>query len=103
GLQIAARGLELAVGVHDRRQLREPPADLAGTARIRVQIRIGELLLQVGVLGEDGLDAAARLSRGLGARGPCHGALLSAVPATCALNVKRRPACARAADRASVR
>ena len=67
GLEVTARRLQLAVGRHDRRQLREPPTDLAGLARVRVQVGIGELTLEVGVLGQDGVD---------GRRGVGHIALL---------------------------
>ena len=56
GLQVAAGGLQLAVGRDDRRELREPSADLAGRAGVGVQIRVGELALEVGMLGKQRLD-----------------------------------------------
>jgi hypothetical protein len=56
GFQIAARGLQLAVGRHDRRQLCEPAAHPLGGDGVGVQRRIGELAFEVGMLGQQRLD-----------------------------------------------
>ena len=56
GAEITTRSFQLAVGPHDRRQLRKPPADLAGLARVRVQVGVGELTFEVGMLGQDGIN-----------------------------------------------
>jgi hypothetical protein len=87
GFQIAAGGLQLAIGRHDGRHLREAAADLAGRSRIRVQIRVGQLTLEVGLLGQQSIN------RGRSVR---HVRFLPR-------NANRRPACARAQDRASVK
>ncbi len=56
GFQVAAGGLQLAIGRDDRRDLREPAADLAGRRGIGVQIRVGELTLEVGLLGQQRIN-----------------------------------------------
>ncbi len=60
-LEVTAGGFELAVSRDDRRDLGEPPADLAGGGGIGVQIRIGELALEVGMFGEHRLDHGCRV------------------------------------------
>ena len=56
GLEITSGRFELAVGGHDRRDLREAPAHLAGGGGVRVQFGIGQPLFQLAVLGENRLD-----------------------------------------------
>ena len=60
GLEVAAGGFELAVGGDDGRELREPAAGLAGGAGVGVQFGIGQLTLEVGVLGEHRVDRRCR-------------------------------------------
>ena len=62
GLQVAAGGLQLAVGRNDRRDLGEPPADPAGRGGVGVQAGIGELALQVGVLGQQRVNRRCRVA-----------------------------------------
>src|SRR6476661_4879086 len=102
-VEVTAGGLEFAICRDDRRDLREPSAHLASRARICVQVRVVELTLEVGMLGQQRIDRSARLSRGSCACGVRHGALLSrnALRLFFSLNANRRPACARASDRAS--
>ena len=56
GLEVTARRLQLAIGAHDGRELREAPTDLAGVARVGVQLGVGKLALEVGVLDQQGVD-----------------------------------------------
>ncbi len=51
GLKVALEGRELVVGGDDLRELRVAAVDLLGAGRIRVQLRLSELVLQIGVLG----------------------------------------------------
>src|SRR6185503_7267684 len=67
------------------RDLREAAADLACRTRIGVQVRVGQLPLEVGMLGKQPVNLRCRVR---------HAALLPR-------NANRRPACARASDRAS--
>ncbi len=94
GLQVPASGLELAVGRHDGRQIcanRRPT--LRAAARIGVQFGVGQLTFEGGVFGQQRRQSRAR-SPSRHPPSPKRTLLI------CSLNAKRRPACARAADRA---
>ena len=96
GRQIATGGLQLAVGRHDRRQLREPPADLAGLVR-RPSAGRGR---RADVRGRRARPGWRRWpARCPSYRPPSR----RRTPAASSPNANRRPACACAADRASVR
>ena len=56
GLEVTARRLQLAIGAHDGRDLREAATDLAGVARVGMQFRVGQLALELGVLDEQRVD-----------------------------------------------
>ena len=54
--QIAAGRFQLAIGRHDRRERSEATTDLAGLGGVAVQRGVGELALEVGMLGQQRVD-----------------------------------------------
>lgn len=56
GIQIVLRRLEPGVRRHDRRELGESLARLAGRGSVVVQGRVRQLLLQAGMFGQDVVD-----------------------------------------------
>ncbi len=64
GLGVVARLAPRAVGAHDLVELGVAPPERAGAARVGVDGRVGELRLDLGVLGQQRLDGGERLGHG---------------------------------------